>query len=377
MKIIIIGPAHPLRGGIADTNTALCRALAAEHDASIISFTLQYPKFLFPGKTQRTADPPPKDVSIRPLINSVNPLNWITTARKINAMEPDMVIVRYWIPFLAPCLGTIARRLKKHIILVALCDNIIPHEKRFGDRMLTQYFTTPFHGFITMSGSVRHELQDFTDKPAITIPHPINDDLEKPVSKEAARTYLKLDPSGKYILFFGLIRKYKGLDLLLEAMGDKRLQDIKLSLLIAGEFYDPPDTYLDSIDKHGLKDRVIIRDEYIPASELKYYFSAADLVTQTYRSASQSGVTQIAFNFDRPILVTDVGGLSEVVAHGETGYVSSKTPEAIANYIFDFYHNKREADFVTAIQKEKPKYSWKSFAKTLTDFYAGINQNEE
>jgi len=368
MKIVIAGPAHPLRGGIADTNAALCRALSAEHNAAIISFTLQYPRFLFPGKTQHTNDPAPQDIRIIPIINSVNPLNWNAAARKINKMQPDLVIFRYWIPFMAPSMGTIARRLENSITLIALCDNIIPHEKRPGDKLLTRYFVKPFHGFVTLSQSVGQELKVFTANPVLTIPHPINDKLGKPVSKEVAREHLKLDPGGKYILFFGLIRKYKGLDLILEAMGHEKLRGLKVKLLIAGEFYDPPEDYVAIIDKYNLKDQVTIRNEYIPASEIPYYFSAVDLVTQTYHADSQSGVTQIAFHFDRPTLVTDVGGLPEMVKRGETGYVSSKDPRDIAAYIVDFYENNRSPGFVKNVQREKEKYSWSTFADALVAF---------
>ncbi|MCB0374537.1 MAG: glycosyltransferase, partial [Sinomicrobium sp.] len=372
MKIIIIGPAHPLRGGIADTNASLCRALSAENEVAIVSFTLQYPAFLFPGKTQRSTDPAPQDISITPMLNSVNPFNWIKAARKINKQNPDLVIFRYWIPFMAPCMGTLARRLKKQIPLIALCDNIIPHERRISDSILTRYFVKPFHGFVTLSRSVKSELKTFTAKPVITIPHPINDGPGGRISKEQARKQLKLDPEGNFILFFGLIRKYKGLDLILKALGDKKLRDLKVKLLIAGEFYDPPEAYSGIIEALGLHDRVIIRDEYIPASETGRYFSAADLVTQTYHTASQSGVTQLAFHFDCPILVTNVGGLSEVVTHEKTGYVTSKAPAEIAAHIAEFYENKRSAAFIKNIQKEKERYSWSAFACALTDFYEDV-----
>ncbi len=377
MKILIIGPAHPYRGGIADTNESLCRALTKKgNDASIITFQLQYPEFLFPGKTQFSTEPEPADLSVTRMINSVNPANWITTARKINKMNPDLVVFRYWIPFLSPALGSIARMLKKDIVKLALCDNVIPHEHFAGSNILTSYFIKSFDGFITLSKAVLNELDGFTSKPRIYFPHPINDNLGEKIDREKARDFLKLESNGKYILFFGLVRKYKGLDLLLKAMGEDAIKKLGVKLIVAGEFYDSPDDYYDIIDEFGIGDRVIIRNEFIPASEIKYYFSAADLVTQTYHTASQSGVTQIAYNFNCPILVTDVGGLSETVLHNKTGYVTSKEPREIAKSIVDFFENNRYTAFSENIKTEKSKYSWSAFADRLTALYKEIQQNK-
>jgi glycosyltransferase involved in cell wall biosynthesis len=373
MKIIIIGPAYPYRGGIADTNESLCRALTARGDeASIITFQLQYPESLFPGKTQYSTGKKPDDLSITRMINSINPFNWIVTARKINKMAPDIVVFRYWVPFLSPALGTIARLLKKNIVKIALCDNVIPHEHFAGSNLLTSYFINKFDGFITLSKAVLNELEQFTEKPRIYFPHPINDNLGEKLDKIRAREFLNLDAGGKYILFFGLVRKYKGLDLLLKAMGEDAIKKLNVKLIVAGEFYDSPGYYYDIIDEYGIGGNVIIRNEFIPASEIKYYFSAADLVTQTYHTASQSGVTQIAYNFDCPILVTDVGGLSETVLHNKTGYVVSKEPREIAKYIVDFFENKRGVLFSENIKAEKSKYSWSAFAGALMELYKKI-----
>ncbi len=373
MKILIIGPAYPYRGGIADTNESLCRALLARgEDASIITFTVQYPEYLFPGKTQFSSEQKPGDLSIIRMINSINPVNWLTTARKINKINPDIVVFRYWIPFLSPALGTIARFLKKDIIKIALCDNVIPHEHFTGSNILTSYFIKSFDGFVTLSKAVLKELDQFTGKPRIYFPHPINDNLGEKIDRNEARKFLKLNPDGRYILFFGLVRKYKGLDLLLKAMGDDAIEKSNVKLIVAGEFYDSPEDYYDIIDEYNISDRVIIRNEFIPATEIKYYFSAVDLVTQTYHTASQSGVTQIAYNFDCPILVTDVGGLSETVLHNKTGYVTSKEPREIAKYIVDFFENKRYSLFSENIKAEKSKYSWDAFAEKLIELYKNI-----
>jgi len=365
-KIVIVGPAYPYRGGIADTNESFCRALIQEgHTASIATFTLQYPQFLFPGKTQYSTEDAPKDLNISRELNSMNPLSWGRFAKKLNAEKPDIVIFRFWIPFIGMSMGWVANKLRPEITRIAMCDNIIPHEARPGDEALTKFFVKQFDGFITMSNKVYDELSTFTDKPKQFFPHPINDNLGSIINQEEARRHLNLDPQGKYLLFFGLVRKYKGLDLILEALHHLENRDVKL--LVAGEFYEDKETYLKIIEKHHLEDRVIIRDEYIPSADIKYYFSAADLVTQTYHSASQSGVTQIAYNFNCPILVTKVGGLAEVVRHKELGYVVEKDPADIGKWIDDYFNNDRRIEFAKNVEKEKEKYSWKTFSQKLLD----------
>ncbi len=370
MKIVVIGPAYPYRGGIADTNESFTRALMKlGNDVELVTFKMQYPNFLFPGKTQFSSDPKPSDLKIHRYINSVNPINWVNTARKINKLKPDLVIVRFWLPFLGPCLGSIARRIKKTTKLIALCDNVIPHEARMGDRAFTKYFINSFDAFITMSKTVSEELKEFTQKPQIYYPHPINDNLGKKLPKLAAREYLKLKNDGKYLLFFGLVRKYKGLDLMLQAMANQQIKDLNIKLLIVGEFYDDPQEYYDLIEQYKLKEHVIIKNEYIPTADIKYYFSAVDLITQTYHSASQSGVTQMAFNFECPILVTDVGGLSEIITHQKFGYVVQKSPEKIAKCIVDYYINNKQIPFTEEIIKEKEKYSWKTLSEGVIELY--------
>lgn len=368
MKIIIVGPAHPLRGGIADTNESLCRAFQKRgHDAELVSFSLQYPAFLFPGKTQFSTDPTPTDLTIHTLINSVNPINWVRTAQKINQLQPDLVIFRYWLPFMGPCLGTIARRLDKTISKLALCDNVIPHESRIGDHAFTKYFVAAFDGFITMSKTVFAELETFTDKPKIYFPHPINDNLGQKLDKQQAREQLGLKKNGNYLLFFGLVRQYKGLDLMLRAMGDSRVKNMDMHLLVVGEFYDPIEKYEIIIEEEGIENYVTLHNEFIPTNKIKTYFSAVDMVTQTYHTASQSGITQIAMHFDCPMLVTDVGGLSEIVAHQTTGYVTPKSPQAIATALVDFYQNERYPQYSAAVAQEKEKYSWTSFCQAVED----------
>jgi glycosyltransferase involved in cell wall biosynthesis len=373
MKILIVGPAYPFRGGIADTNEALCRAIIRNnHESAIITFSLQYPNFLFPGKTQYTNDPAPTSFKTYQWINSINPLSWIQVARKINKMKPDLVVLRYWLPFMAPALGSIARMLHKKIKKIAITDNIIPHEKRPGDKLLTNYFTGACHGFITLSSSVKKELESFTRRPVMYFPHPINDNLGKKTDKKTAKQHLGLDENTNYLLFFGIIRKYKGLDLLLQAIAHNKLQDLNFKLLIVGEFYDDPKPYYDMIQKLGLENRVIINNEFVPTEEIKYYFSAADLVTQTYHTASQSGISQIAYNFENPMLVTNVGGLSEIIPHGKVGYVVEKDPAEIAEAILDYYQNDKQAMFAKNMKEEKKKYSWDLFAEKMISFYQNL-----
>lgn len=370
MKIVIIGPAYPFRGGIADTNEALCRTLQQKgHETRIVTFTLQYPELFFPGKTQYSADPRPENLRIEERINSVNPLTWIQTARHINQIAPDLLIIRYWIPFLSPCLGTIAHLVKKRTRIVGMTDNIIPHEKRTGDKWLTQYFLKACHGFITLSSTVKEELESFTRKPSVYFPHPINDNLGEQIGQHEARDHLNLDREKKYILFFGIVRKYKGLDLLLKALGEDKLKKEGIKLLIVGEFYEKTSVYNELIDTLGLSEQVIIINKFIPSAHIRYYFCASDLVAQTYHTASQSGITQIAYHFEKPMLVTNVGGLSEMVPHKKVGYVVEKNPSAISEAISDFFDNNRSDEFAPHIREEKKKYSWDAFIEELIGLY--------
>ena len=377
MKIIIVGPAYPYRGGIADTNESLCETFVANgHQASIITFTVQYPDFLFPGKSQYRTEKAPPDCIIERCIHTINPLNWVRVARKINRMNPDLVIVRYWMPFFAPSLGSITRLLDRNIVTIAMCDNVIPHEHRIGDGPLTRYFTGAFDGFITLSQTTLTELDQFTDKPRTSHPHPINTNLGEKVDKSTARSHLMLDPKGRYLLFFGLIRDYKGLDLTLEAMANPSVENLDVHLLVVGEFYEPREKYDALIEQFNLRDRVTIVDQFIPTSDIKYYFSAADLVIQTYKTASQSGVSQMAYHFECPILVTDVGGLGEVVLHEQTGYVSDKDPARIAQHVSDYFQSNKMEAFQKKMRTEKHKYSWSSFTEEVLGLFHTIKKNK-
>ncbi|HUV01057.1 MAG TPA: glycosyltransferase [Bacteroidales bacterium] len=374
MRITFLGPAYPYRGGLAAFNERLAREFSSEgKDTDIRTFRLQYPKFLFPGKTQYSDSPPPEGIRIIRLLSSINPLNWIITGFKIKRERPDILIIRYWIPFMAPCLGTVARivRSNNYTVIISILDNIIPHEKRTGDKILTKYFIRSIDGAVVLSNTVLYDLKLFRkDFPVNHNPHPLFDNYGKIIRKNEALSALNLDPGCSYLLFFGFIREYKGLDLLIKAFSDQRLRNRNLKLIVAGEFYENDTPYKKLIKEYNLENDILIYDHFIKDSEVALFFSAADLVVQPYKSATQSGITQIAFHFEKPVLVTDVGGLKEVVQDGKSGYVVNPVPEDIATAIADFYDNNREASFTKGIKQEKEKYSWnKMTASVIEVFY--------
>jgi len=368
-NIIIVGPAYPLRGGLATYNLLLANKLQEQgHSVRIVTFSLQYPNIIFPGKTQYSTEPKPDSIEIEVSLNSVNPLNWLSLGKKLREEKPDLVIFRYWMPFMGPSLGTLGRiiRKNKHTKVVAIADNIIPHERRFFDTPFTKYFVNSCDGFVTMSESVLEDLKKFdVNKPAGYNPHPMYESFGRQLDKVEARKKLGLAEKGKYLLFFGFIRKYKGLDILLRAFADKRIQEAGIKLIIAGEYYDKPEEYQAIIKEHNLESAVVQANEFIPDSEVSTYFSAADMVVQTYKTATQSGVTQIAYYYHNPMLVTDVGGLAELVPHNKVGYVTSTDLKVIADAILDFYENKREAEFVENIKTERLRFTWDSMIAKL------------
>src|SRR6476659_6952811 len=368
-KIIIIGPAHPLRGGLATFDQRLAKEFNnTGDDCSIYSFSLQYPSFLFPGKTQYNTDPPPKDLKIFSVINSINPLNWIKVGKRIKNETPDIVVVRYWIPLMGPALGTILKKVRKnkHTRVICIADNIIPHEHRPGDKAFTRYFLKTCDAFITMSEKVMSDLRNFVskDKPAILIQHPLYDNFGEIISKTEARGKLKIRNDESIVLFFGFIRKYKGLDILLDAMKILKYQMSNLKLLIAGEFYEDEKPFLEQINKLGINDTVILRTNFIPDSEVKYYLCAADAVIQPYRNATQSGVTPLAYYFEKPMIVTNVGGLPSLVPNEKAGIVTEPTAPSIANAILRFYQ-LGENYFLPHLRSEKQKYSWGNLVKAI------------
>jgi D-inositol-3-phosphate glycosyltransferase len=368
MKIIIVGTAYPYRGGLATFNERLAHQFQAEgHDVEIMTFTLQYPGFLFPGKTQFSEDEAPETLEISRQVNSINPLNWIRVGKSIRSKNPDLVIFAYWMSFIAPCFGSIARIIKKdkNIKCVALVHNMLPHEPSLLDKLLPPYFVASMDEFVALSNSVVADIEtiDKKQKPKRFSPHPIYDHYGALLSKTEAATQLNIDSNTPYLLFFGFIRSYKGLDLLLEALGDKRLQKWNGKLIIAGEFYEDSKPYLDIIERLQLNDRVILQTSFIPNNKVNLFFSVADLIVQPYKSATQSGVTQIAYHFEKPMLVTNVGGLAEIVPHQKAGYVVEPNVTAIADALVDFCQNP--STFTEGIKAEKQKYTWDKLTKTI------------
>jgi glycosyltransferase involved in cell wall biosynthesis len=388
-KIVIIGPGHPLRGGIAIFNQRLCQQFTTEgHECSIYSFSLQYPSFMFPGTTQYSSEPAPENMEIYSVINSIHPLNWFQVGNAISRIKPDIVLVRYWLPLMGPALGTILRRIKKngHTRIIALTDNIIPHEKRPGDTPFTRYFLKACDAFITMSEKVMRDLRQFEQtKPARLVFHPLYDNFGEAVPKDVARKQIGIRPEDKIILFFGFIRKYKGLDLLLEALGilKEKIQKPEagnllsgigtsapgLKLLVAGEFYEDGKIYQEQIQRLGIEDMLILRTDFIPDSEVKYYMCAADCVIQPYRSATQSGVTPLAYHFEKPMIVTNVGGLAALVPHEKVGLVCEPDPNSLANAI-RHYFELGESYFIPSLQKEKEKYAWHKLTDAILELAA-------
>lgn len=369
MKIVILGTAWPYRGGLAIYNERLAREFSAENDdVTIHTFSLQYPSFLFPGKTQYSSEPEPTDLNIIRSLNSVNPFNWIKTGRTIREMKPDILIIKFWLPFMAPALGKVARIVRRNgkTRVVSILDNIIPHERRPGDRLLSRYFTRSVDGFVAMSESVLEDLGQFdTAKPRVFCPHPLYDNFGPKATREESLSFLGLDPSKRYMLFFGLIRDYKGLDLILRAYADSRFRKMDVRLIVAGEFYSGSEKYFELEKELGLEGLVVWKSDFVPDSEVKYCFGAADIIVQPYKSATQSGVTQIAYHFEKPMLVTDVGGLAEIVPHGSVGYVVKPDVDDIADALTDFFKNNRQEEFTEGILKEKKKYSWSNMTRSV------------
>ncbi len=373
-KIVILGTAYPFRGGLAAYNERLARAYQERGDEVVIyTFSLQYPGFLFPGKTQYSSGEAPEDLSIKVRVNSVNPLNWWRVGKEIRALRPDVMIVKFWIPFMAPALGTIARvvRKNKHTRIISIIDNIIPHEKRAGDRLLAKYWVGSVDAFVVMARAVEQELRQFTtSKPVRFNPHPIYDNFGERVPKQEAKKLLGLDTDTSYVLFFGFIRDYKGLDLLLQAMAESKIRDLGIKLIVAGEFYTDKTPYLKLIEELNLKDRIVLRTDFIPDAEVGKYFCAADVVVQPYKTATQSGVTQIAYHFEKPIITTDVGGLAEIVVDGRDGYVVQPEVGTLRDAIFRFFNEKKEEEMVEYVKMDKSRFSWQKLLENIDNLLA-------
>lgn len=375
MKIIILGTSWPYRGGLATFNERLARQFASEgHEVELWTFTLQYPSFLFPGKTQYTNEPAPTDLVIRRELNSCNPFNWLRVGKAIKKAAPDLLVCCYWMSFFAPSYGLISRMARKNgkTKCIALVHNMIPHEPNILDKLFAPYFVKSQDGFVALSDSVVGDIRKVESKkskverPKTFSPHPIYDHYGERMTKSEACKALGLDAKKNYMLFFGLVRAYKGLDLLLDAFAMIKDQMPELQLIIAGEFYEDEEKYRTQIEANGLNERVILRNEFIPDGDLRKYFGAADLIVQPYKTATQSGVTQVAFHFEKPMLVTNVGGLGEIVHDHRMGYACEPNAQAIAADILDYYSHNRQAAYTAYLQKEKTKYAWSKMTCAFT-----------
>ena len=374
MKITILGPAHPYRGGLASIMEIMARTFQRRGDeVDIKTFTLQYPSLLFPGESQTVATPPPADLRICRCVNTMNPLNWVRVGRRIRRERPDFVLMKYWTPFMAPCFGTIARiaRDNGHTKVLCQIDNVEPHEHHLTDKPFNRYYLHSVDGFVYMSEQVHSELRAYSDAPALFSPHPLFENFGERVERSEACVRLGLDPANRYVLFFGLIRDYKGLDLLLDAWAQLRRagRTEGRRLIVAGEFYTAREPYLNRIADNGLQDEVLLHDRFIPDDDVKYYFSAADFVVQPYKTATQSGVTQIAYQFCVPMVVTKVGGLAEIVPDGRVGYVCEPTPEGVAGAIERMYEGDTLQRFRENCVEERRRFSWEEMCSRITELY--------
>jgi glycosyltransferase involved in cell wall biosynthesis len=375
MKIIILSSAYPLRGGIAHFVGLLYGELAKNHDVKVITFKRQYPSMFFPGKSQHETEDTVEQIPAEIMVDSVNPFNWIKIGRKIIKEKPDLLIFKYWMPFFAPCFGTISKIVKKNHItkILTICDNVIPHEKKPGDIILTKYFFSSVDFFVLLSEKVQNDLLKLKPHAQNRIlPHPVYSNFGLPVNKAESKEYLNIADE-KLILFFGFIRDYKGLDVLLKAMACLK-NKFEVKLIIAGEFYSNEEKYMKIISELGIKENLLLFTDFIPTSEVKYYFSAADCIILPYKDATQSGIVQIAMNFRKPVIAANVGGLGEVIEDGKTGFIVEKeNPELLAKAIMNFYLDNKEEEFVRNIDNEAEKYSWNKFVDGIFNLVNSAN----
>jgi glycosyltransferase involved in cell wall biosynthesis len=367
MKIAYLSTFYPFRGGIAQFNANLYKTLQEKHEVIPFTFKRQYPEILFPGKTQYvTPDDKAIPIDSIPVLDTANPLQYHAAARKIAQTQPDVLIMKYWMSYLAPSLGMVAHQLKRQgCKVITILDNVIPHEQRFFDKPLTTWFLKQNSGFVAMSGSVKNDLLSLRpDAPFILKSHPLYDHFGKSMDQHLARKQLGIDPEKKTLLFFGLIRDYKGLDLLIDAMS---LLDASYQLIIAGESYGDFGKYRQQIEASPAKQRITVLNRYIGDEEVPVLFSASDLLVVPYRSATQSGVIPIAYHFETPVLATDVGGLRETIEEAGTGLICQPQVESLVQGIGQVF-SEGTASFIDHIRGEKKNLTWEKFADALVEF---------
>ena len=369
MRIAYLSTFYPFRGGIAQFNADLLEEFGRHHEVKAFTFTRQYPSFLFPGKTQYvTESDKAKKVDSQAILDTANPFSWRPAARKIAAWKPDLLVMKYWMSYLAPSLGTVARYLKRRgIPVITVLDNVIPHETKFFDKPFSRWFLRQNSGCVAMSEAVLKDMLSLTpDKPYILQPHPLYDHFGRKMDKREALQMLGLDPRKRTLLFFGLIRDYKGLDLLIDALP---LLGEEYQLVIAGESYGSFEKYEAQIAASGCADRIKVFNRYIDDEEVPRFFSAADLCVLPYKSATQSGITAIALHFDVPVVATPVGGLAESIEKPGIGLMTSGiSAEAIAKTVRVFYAANPDT-FIENIRQAKATMTWEVFAGKILDFY--------
>ncbi len=366
MKICLIGPAPPLRGGISHYNTELATEFAREHEVILVSFSRQYPTLLFPGRTQLDPSALRPRLRTEALLDSINPLSWLRAGRRIAELAPDLLLAHWWNPFFAPSIGTTVRVVKKKspAPVAFICHNITPHERFPGTRRLTRFALAAGNVWVVHSETDRRALESLhLEGQTLKTPQPPGRGFGDPIDKEEAKR--RLGVPGNILLFFGFIRHYKGLPYLLQAM-PLVLQEVDCLLLIVGEFYEGKDRCLDLINTLGLAPKVRVIDQFVPDDEVGLYFSAADLVLLPYESATQSAIVPLAYAFERPVVATRVGGLPEAVRHGETGLlVEPHDPAGLAGAIIRFFTDHLEERFRRHIQRLRNDFSWKDLAAIL------------
>ena len=386
MKIVLIGTAYPLRGGIAHYVGLLWKYLSRAHDVSIVTFSRQYPKLLFPGKSQEESGDAGIPVESVQWIDSINPFNWIRTGFRVRAMQADLIVFKFWMPFFAPSYGTIAAiaRWGRRTRTMFICDNVIPHERRPGDKLLTKFAFRFIDSYVVQSHAVERDLRLWKKDPLLSyLPHPVYEIFGEEIDRSEARKALssvdadlRLSDDERVLLFFGYVRDYKGLDVVLDAM-PSILERMKVRLLVVGEFYNNEETYREQVRRLGIGSYVHFHSDYVPNEDVGVFFSAADVLTLPYKSATQSGIIQIAYNFHRPVIATDVGGLSEVVIDGRTGaIVPPEQPHAIADAVVDFFAHDRFAQYRENVIEEKKKYSWEHMAEGIEALYQRSMQKQ-
>ena len=369
MRIAILSCFYPFRGGIAQFNAALYSELGKSDIVRAFNFSRQYPDFLFPGKTQYvTPDDEASPVESTAVLDTANPLSWIKAAREIRAWKPDILIMRYWMSYFAPSLGFVARHVGKECRVIGILDNVVPHEQRFFDTPFTKYFLNGCDGFVTMCDAVSADLLKLKPEAEFLMrQHPLYSHFGAKMPRETAEDALNLEHGKKNILFFGLIRQYKGLDILLKAFAEL---DDSFQLIVAGEPYGSFEPYQKIIDSIPGKDRIHLFPKYIKDSQVKDYFSAADVTVLPYRSATQSGISSISYHFEVPMIVTDTGGLKSTIGDRGTGLVAERADqELIKNKILEYFSDPATGEHCReCIRKEKQRLSWEAFCRDLKAF---------